>query len=83
MYVVGYSQNYIQVSTGVAGGGEHGERSPETRKICKGWEIVRASASSEHREQHKIKILLIFLKMFIKIFSKTFKFFLKHFQNFQ
>ena len=51
------------------GGGGQGERSPQTRKICKGWETVRASASSEPREQ-KIKICVNFLKILLNFFLK-------------
>ena len=63
-------------------GGGQGERSPQTRKICKGWKTASASASSEPREQEKFQIFVNFLKILLK-FSKTFKFFLKHFQNYQ
>ena len=71
----------IKVSSGVAKGGQ-GERSPQTRKICKKWGTARASASSEPREQQKFQIFVNFLKILLK-FSKTFKFFLKNFQNCQ
>ena len=50
--------------------GGQGERSPQTRKICKGWETVRASASSEPREQQKIKIFVNFLKILLNFFLK-------------
>ena len=52
------------------GGVGQGERSPQTRKICKGWETVRASASSEPREQQKIKIFVNFFKILLKFFLK-------------
>ena len=56
-------------------GGRQGERSSQTWKICKGCKTFRASASSEPREQGKIKIFVNFLNNFIKNFSKTFKIF--------
>ena len=51
-------------------GGGQGERSPQTQKICKGWETVRVSASSEPREQQKIKIFVNFFKILLNFFLK-------------